>query len=233
MGRLFGTDGVRVASRDQLRNSFSTGRRSPCPAERGGRMLVGVIPPLRYDVEAALVADNSYGVDVELLGIIPTPAVAYLTARRTTGNVAGAMISTSHNPIADNGSNFNPEDTNSDKTEAEIGLPEETAAAKIARPTGTGVGRVFTISRAEDEYLILSRAVKESLWPDGRSGPATAPLTGGSRILEALGAGFTPCTRRTTLRINVDCGHQPGELRQAVLEKGAQVGWPTTGTATE
>src|SRR5690554_65411 len=238
MGRLFGTDGVRgVANRDLTPELvFQLGRAAAHVLLKGsGRMLVGRDTRLSGTMlEAALVAGiTATGVDVELLGIIPTPAVAYLTARAAQqGNVAGAMISASHNPIADNGIKFfNPEGYKlPDKTEAEIeACLEETAAAQIARPTGTGVGRVFPTNRAEEEYLdFLSRTVKERF--DGLTVVVDcaygATYRVAPRILEALGARvYTLHAEDDGSRINVDCGStNPEKLRQTVLEKGAQVG---------
>src|SRR5690554_7010636 len=109
MGRLFGTDGVRgVANRDLTPELvFQLGRAAAHVLLKGsGRMLVGRDTRLSGTMlEAALVAGiTATGVDVELLGIIPTPAVAYLTARAAQhGNVAGAMISDTHNPITRSG----------------------------------------------------------------------------------------------------------------------------------
>lgn len=238
MGRLFGTDGVRgVANRDLTPElAFQLGRAAAHVLLKGnGRMLVGRDTRLSGTMlEAALVAGiASTGVDVELLGIIPTPAVACLTAQTARrGNAAGAMISASHNPIADNGIKFfNPEGYKlPDETEEEIeACLEETAAAKIARPTGTGVGRAFSVNRAEEEYLdFLSRTVKERF--DGLTVVVDcaygATYRVAPRILEALGARVhTLHAEDDGSRINVDCGStNPEKLRQAVLEKGAQVG---------
>ena len=235
MGRFFGTDGVRgVANRDLTPELvFQLGRAAAHVLLKGnGRMLVGRDTRLSGTMlEAALVAGiTATGVDVELLGVIPTPAVAYLTGQGE--KTAGAMISASHNPIADNGIKFFDCEGYklSDETEAEIeACLEEEAAAQIPRPDGTGVGRVFAVSRAEDEYLdFLSRTVKERF--DGLTGVVDcaygATYRVAPRILEALGARvYALHAEDVGSRINVDCGStNPEKLRRAVLEKGAQVG---------
>ncbi|HEY8344652.1 MAG TPA: phosphoglucosamine mutase, partial [Bacillota bacterium] len=117
MGRLFGTDGVRgVANKDLLPElAFRLGRAAAkvlvadSRAGRGaeaGRILVGRDTRVSGEMlEAALVAGvTSAGVNVELLEVIPTPGVAYLTKKYQAD--AGVMISASHNPVADNGIKF-------------------------------------------------------------------------------------------------------------------------------
>ena len=109
MGRLFGTDGVRgVANRDLtaelgLALSAAAARRL-VPATSGRRLaVVGRDPRASGEMlEAAVVAGlASEGVDVLLVGVLPTPAVAYLTAVYEAD--LGVMISASHNPMPDNG----------------------------------------------------------------------------------------------------------------------------------
>lgn len=235
MRRLFGTDGVRgVANRDLTPElAFKLGKAAAHVLLNGnGRMLVGRDTRISGTMlEAALVAGvTATGVDVELLGVVPTPAVACLTARRE--NAAGAMISASHNPIADNGIKFFDAEGYKlmDETEAEIeGYLKEAAATGIARPIGTGVGKAFSTTRAEEEYLdFLSRTVEERF--DGLTVVVDcaygATYRVAPRILEALGARvYTLHAEDDGSRINVDCGStNPEELRRAVLENGAQVG---------
>ena len=110
--RLFGTDGVRgVANVEPMTPETVTrlGRAIAALSARKGsaaRMVIGRDTRLSGAMlEAALAAGMaSAGADVLLAGEIPTPAVALLT--RTTGADAGAVVSASHNPFADNGVKF-------------------------------------------------------------------------------------------------------------------------------
>ncbi len=120
MGRLFGTDGVRgVAGRDltaRLAMDLASAAASVlgdagefAAAARAGRRpaaVVGRDPRASGEfLEAAVVAGLAgWGVDVLRLGVIPTPAVAYLTG--ALGADFGVMLSASHNPAQDNGIKF-------------------------------------------------------------------------------------------------------------------------------
>ncbi len=143
MSRLFGTDGVRgVANEDltpELTLQIGRAAASVLPDGDNRPILVGrdtrISGPM---LEAALIAGiTSVGRDAIALGIVPTPAVASIT--RATGAAAGAVISASHNPIADNGikffgsDGFKIADSLEDRIEAALGEP-------LARPTGTGIG---------------------------------------------------------------------------------------------
>ena len=243
MGRLFGTDGVRgVANRELTPElAFKLGRAAAHVLLKGkpGRMLVGrdtrISGPM---LESALVAGiTSTGAHVELLGVIPTPGVAYLTTRRP--NAAGVMISASHNPVEDNGIKFFTSDGYKleEQMEDEIqAYLEEERAGAISRPTGTGVGRVIFSPRAGEEYLdFLVGTVREKFHGltvviDCAFGAAyhLAP-----RVLEVLGARVIPLHAEDDgFRINVDCGStSPEKLCREVLQSGAQVGLAHDGDA--
>ena len=102
-------------------------------------------------LEAAVAAGlASAGVDVLLLGVLPTPAVAYLTG--VLGADLGVVISASHNAMPDNGikifaaGGLKLDDTVEDEIEARMDEP-------WARPTGAGVGRITSATDAIDLYL--------------------------------------------------------------------------------
>ncbi len=161
MGTLFGTDGVRGLANAELTPELALGL---------GRALVGV---LEHDggkrpqvvigrdprasgalLEGALVAGIcSAGGDAVLAGVVPTPAVAFLTHRY--GAAAGAVISASHNAMPDNGIKFfGPEgfklpDLLEERIEAALGHPDQAAP----RPTGAGVGRVRPAGAAVEDYV--------------------------------------------------------------------------------
>src|SRR5688572_26004837 len=110
VARLFGTDGVRgVANRDLTPElAFALGRAAVSALRGQGRPRFAIGRDTRVSgpmLQAALSAGIcSAGADVLRLGVVPTPAVAYLT--RLLGAEAGAVISASHNPPEDNGIKF-------------------------------------------------------------------------------------------------------------------------------
>ncbi|MDP3972034.1 MAG: phosphoglucosamine mutase [Candidatus Nanopelagicales bacterium] len=161
MGRLFGTDGVRgLANVDltaelALRLGQAAARVLAAEARSNGhrpRVLIGRDPrPSGEFLEAALAAGLAgAGADVDLVGIAPTPAVAFLTARQ--GADFGAMISASHNPMPDNGIKFFAAGGRKlpDSVEDRI---ESALAESWELPTGNQVGRIRLTSDAVDQYL--------------------------------------------------------------------------------
>ena len=109
MGRLFGTDGARGVANTELtcEQAMAIGRAAAMvliEAKHGRpRVVIGKDTRASSDMlEAALAAGFcSVGADVELLGVVPTPAVAYLVSLYKAD--AGVMISASHNPCEYNG----------------------------------------------------------------------------------------------------------------------------------
>ena len=110
MGKLFGTDGIRgvVNAGLDAQLAFQVGRAAAFVLNKevaGKRPLVTIGKDTRISsdmLEGALIAGLcSAGADVLSLGVIPTPAVAYLTA--SSGAQAGIVISASHNPFEHNG----------------------------------------------------------------------------------------------------------------------------------
>ena len=126
MGRYFGTDGIRGRVGDApMTVEFAVRLASAAArvlAPQGGSVLIGKDTRLSgYLFEAALEAGFvAAGVDVRLIGPLPTPAVAYMTQR--TGCDFGVVISASHNPYEDNGIKFFDRDGGklSDAVEAAI-----------------------------------------------------------------------------------------------------------------
>ncbi|MBO3747140.1 phosphoglucosamine mutase [Streptosporangiaceae bacterium NEAU-GS5] len=166
-GRLFGTDGVRgvagsdltaelamdlsVAAAHVLRES--SGDRAPVAASgRRALAVVGRDPRASGEfLEAAVVAGlASSGMDVLRLGVLPTPAVAYLTS--ALGADLGVVLSASHNPAPDNGIKFLSRGGYklSDAVEDEI---ERRLGEKWDRPVGGAVGRVRDAYGEADRYV--------------------------------------------------------------------------------
>lgn len=161
MARLFGTDGVRgLANRDltaelALDLSVAAAHVLGEAGEFAGHRPVAVVgrdPRASGEfLEAAVVAGlASAGVDVCRAGVLPTPAIAYLTG--TLGADLGVMLSASHNPMPDNGIKFfakgghKLDDTVEDAVEARLREPWQ-------RPIGADVGRVRDYTEAFEEYV--------------------------------------------------------------------------------
>ena len=158
-GRLFGTDGVRGVANAELTAELALDLAVAAAhvlVERSGNgrplAVVGRDPRASGEfLEAAVVAGlASAGVDVTRVGVVPTPAVAFLT--KELGAHAGVMLSASHNPMPDNGikffdaSGFKLPDAVEDEIESRLREPWQ-------RPIGGDVGRVRDAYDAVDRYL--------------------------------------------------------------------------------
>lgn len=248
-GRLFGTDGVRgVAGRDLTAElamdlsvaaahvlgdagafDGSTGRRGRPVA------VVGRDPRASGEfLEAAVVAGlASSGVDVLRLGVLPTPAVAYLTS--ALGADLGVMLSASHNPAPDNGIKFLARGGFKLPDEVENDI-ERRLGEKWDRPVGAAVGRVREAYGEADRYIShLLDTISVSLEGlkvvvDCANGAAymVAPeaLLRAGVTVEAIGA------RPDGLNINDGYGSTHMErLREAVVARGADLGVAYDGDA--
>ncbi|GHA94077.1 MULTISPECIES: phosphoglucosamine mutase [Streptomyces] len=166
MGRLFGTDGVRGVANADLTAEMALGLSVAAAhvlAEAGTfaghkpKAVVGRDPRASGEfLEAAVVAGlASAGVDVLRVGVLPTPAVAYLTG--ALGADLGVMLSASHNAMPDNGIKFFARgghklaDELEDRIEAVY--EEHRTGAPWDRPTGAGVGRVHEYAEGFDQYI--------------------------------------------------------------------------------
>jgi phosphoglucosamine mutase len=161
VGRLFGTDGVRGLANRDLTAELAMGiavATSHVLGEGGAfeghrpRAVVGRDPRASGEfLSAAVIAGlASAGVDVDDVGVLPTPGVASLVA--STGADFGVMLSASHNPMPDNGikifarGGHKLPDEIEDAIERRLDEPWE-------RPTGAGVGRVRRLVDAADRYV--------------------------------------------------------------------------------
>jgi len=182
VGALFGTDGVREVANTRLTPelAFRLGRAGAAIALRrsDGRPLMVVGGDTRRStgmLEAAVVAGiASTGVDAARAGVVPTPAVAYLT--RALGASAGVVVSASHNPAEYNGIKFFGPDgfKLADELEGEVEVGALAAGGGgmgaatwgeddgLPRPHGAGVGAVFDIVDAVDMYV--RRAAPRAGW---------------------------------------------------------------------
>src|SRR5919202_2620534 len=161
MGRLFGTDGVRGKANEALTAELAlklSVAAAHVLAETGEfaghkpRAVVGRDPRASGEfLEAAVVAGlASAGVDVVRVGVVPTPAVAYLTD--AVGADVGVVLSASHNPAPDNGIKFFARGGHKLPDEVEDAI-EHRMGERWQRPTGAGVGRVREAPEATDDYV--------------------------------------------------------------------------------
>lgn len=175
MGKLFGTDGVRGIANIELTPelAFSLGRAGSYILAKHDpiirpRILVGKDTRISGDMlEAALIAGIcSTGADVLTVGVIPTPAIAYLTQKYRAS--CGIVISASHNPVKDNGIKFfGPNGYKlPDKLEQEIEELVLEDNPDLPRPEGENIGRVYDVQEALNNYLkflVDSYSLKEDL----------------------------------------------------------------------
>ena len=240
--RLFGTDGIRGVANTELTPEFTVGL---------GRALVRTLREEGHDrphvvvgrdprasgemLEAALVAGiTSAGGDVTAVGVLPTPAVAFLTV--DLGADSGAMLSASHNPVPDNGIKFFGPDGYKLTDAEEDRVEELLQRLDEDRPTGLGIGR----SRNRPELLAryvdhLAQTVEDDLTglrvvvdcANGSASPVSPAL------LRRLGCDVIAIHAEPDgTNINDGCGSTyPEVVAAAVLEHGADLGLAHDGDA--
>lgn len=246
MTRLFGTDGVRGLANEKLTPilALKLGQAAAevLTADRESYELrptavIGRDPRVSGEMLDAAIAAGlaSRGVDVVRVGVLPTPAIAFLTD--DYGADLGVMISASHNPMPDNGIKFftaggrKLPDSIEDQIQATMeGLSEE-------GPTGTKLGRIISEAPdARDRYLNhLREAVAVDL--SGLKVVVDAANGAASRVAieayRAAGAEVVPIHNKpNAFNINENCGSTHIEKTQeAVVEHGAHLGLAHDGDA--
>ncbi|MBO0678845.1 phosphoglucosamine mutase [Mycolicibacterium sp. S2-37] len=243
MARLFGTDGVRgVANRDltaelALALGSAAARRLASGSHARRRIaVVGRDPRASGEMlEAAVIAGvASEGVDVLRAGVLPTPAVAYLTSAYDAD--FGVMISASHNPMPDNGIKiFGPGGHKLDD-DTEDRIAELVSQGPGQRPVGAGIGRVVGADDALDRYLrhvgkaVTTRLDALTVVVDCAHGAASVAAP---RAYRAAGANvLTINADPDGLNINERCGSTHMEtLQAAVVSYGADLGLAHDGDA--
>ncbi len=242
MGVRFGTDGIRGVANAELGAELvlalgrAAARVLPAQSFVVGRDTRRSGPLLQAALSAGLASE---GADVIDLGVLPTPAVAWTSAQR---DVPGAMVSASHNPFADNGIKlFAPgglklPDAVEEAIEAELSAILE-GDHGTARPTGHGVGRMWSEPDAVDSYIDYVCAQLEGrdlagmrVVVDCANGAASAvaPL-----VLERLGAEVIAiaCDPDGS-NINAGCGStHPDHASAIVMARHAHVGLALDGDA--
>jgi phosphoglucosamine mutase len=246
MRKLFGTDGVRgVANLEPMTSetAMQLGRAAAhLFMRRAGRHQIVIGKDTRvsgYMLESALTSGIcSMGVDVLLVGPMPTPAVAFLT--RSLRADAGVMISASHNPYQDNGIKFfsNAGLKLPDDMESRIEQLIVSNEINHLRPTADAIGKAFRIDDAEGRYIeFVKRSLPKDLDLQGMKLVVDcahgAAYKVAPKVLRELGAkveaiGIQP----DGMNINAGCGAvHPEVLQKAVREHGAHIGIALDGDA--
>jgi len=251
--KIFGTDGVRgVANIEPVtaETSLKLGRaaahvftqlnpRKNPPGTRP-KIVLGKDTRLSgYMLENALVAGiTSLGVDVLVIGPLPTPGVAYIT--RSLRADAGIILSASHNPYEDNGIKFFRHDGYKLDDQVEQQIEQLVFAGEIdsIRPTAGRIGRAARIDDALGRYVEFAKAS----FPRGMSLEemhVAVDVANGAAykstpcILRELGAEVTVAHNDPNgTNINAQCGSiHPEEIQRLVKETGADVGITHDGDA--
>ena len=246
MARLFGTDGVRGLANKTLTAPLAMKlgaaaatvlTRGSNPAKRRPTAIIGRDPRVSGEMLAAAMAAGmaSKGVDVLRVGVLPTPAVAYLTD--DYGADMGVMISASHNPMPDNGIKFFAAGGTKLDDTVEKEIEHALLHLEDDGPTGTGVGRVIEEAPdGLDRYLFhLAKAVPSKIdgirvVVDCANGAASeaAPLAYAAAGAEVVAIHNSP----NSYNINDGCGSTHIDvLQKAVLEHGADLGLAHDGDA--
>lgn len=246
MGRLFGTDGARGVAITELtcELAMNIGRAAAIvltkqKTHKGkARILIGKDTRISSDIlESALIAGiTSVGADVELLGVVPTPAVAYLV--RYYEADAGVMISASHNSVEYNGiklfssTGFKlPDDVENEIEALILDTPE-----KMELVDGGNVGRVRTMYGAVSEYNEHIQSTVGGKFQgllvaiDCANGSASATA---ESLFYKFGAEFVYINNEPNgLNINDKCGSTHMEqLVELVRKRGCDVGFAFDGDA--
>ena len=244
MGELFGTDGVRgeanswpMTAEMALKLGAAAGRYFRTDGRNQHRVVIGKDTRLSgYMIENALTAGlTSTGMNVLLLGPVPTPAVGFLT--RSMRADVGIMISASHNPAKDNGIKFfGPEGFKlSDESEAEI---EALVAGEVRLAQPENIGRARRIEDGRGRYVEYAKTTFPSqhrlsglkVVVDCANGAAykAAPEVLWELGCEVIPVGVTP----NGLNINERCGSTYTQTcAEAVVAHGADLGISLDGDA--
>jgi len=234
--RFFGTDGIRgkvgatpISAEFMLRLGWAAGRVLAAKEGRG-KVIVGKDTRISgYMFESALQAGlSSAGVDVSLLGPMPTPAIAYLT--RTLHAQAGIVISASHNPYYDNGVKFFSAQGGKLADDVELAIERELDCS-METVDSASLGKAERIVDAAGRYIEFCKSTIPSrmelrglkIVVDCAHGATyhVSPSVFKELGAEVIEMGVSP----DGMNINDNCGStSPAELQKTVLEVGADLG---------
>lgn len=233
--RFFGTDGIRgrvgvdpITPDQVLKLGWAAGK--VLGAQQGSTVVIGKDTRVSgYMLESALQAGlSAAGVNISLLGPMPTPAIAYFT--RTARAQAGVVISASHNPYFDNGIKFFSPDGHKLPDETELAI-ESMLSKPIDTVDSAELGKSIRFPDAAGRYVEYCKSTI----------PSKATLTGISVVIDCangagyhvmpdvfreLGADVTVIHNKPDgFNINDQCGStQPASLQEEVKRLGADVG---------
>lgn len=239
--QYFGTDGIRgrvgeypITPDFMLKLGWAAGKVFAAGDGRNGRsrsrILIGKDTRISgYMFEAALEAGlSSAGVDISMLGPMPTPAIAYLT--RTFQASAGIVISASHNAFQDNGIKFFAADGTKLPDEVELAI-EHWLDEPISTVSSEAIGKVTRVSDAGGRYIEYCKSTMPdnhtlhglNLVVDCANGSTYAVA---ASVFSELGASVsTVGVSPDGLNINENCGStSPDQLVEAVLSRKADLG---------
>jgi len=237
--KLFGTDGIRgKANHPPMTGeiAFEIGRAAAYVLKKRhtrDKILIGKDTRLSgYMLESALTSGIcSMGVDVILVGPMPTPGIAFVT--RSLRVDAGIVISASHNPFDDNGIKFFCSEgfKLSDSIEREIEEAVFSEKLKNIRPLGSGIGKAYRVDDAAGGYIEYVK----STFPKGMTlegikivvdcaNGSTYKIT--PYVLRELGAEVIAINDKPDgLNINASCGSTyPEVIQKAVIKYKADIG---------
>ena len=244
MGRMFGTDGVRGVAGAELTIELATqlGQAGAYvltrEKEHQPTLIVGCDTRISGGMlaNALLAGICSVGANAIFAGVLPTPAVAYLTRRHKVD--AGVVISASHNPMEFNGIKFFNGDGYklSDELEDEIEAMIKNHMKDVTLPIGSGVGRIDYRFDIRDEYV---KFIKKCVPVDLTGMRIVADCAEGAayytsvKALRELGAELIPIhVRPDGTNINANCGStHMDELKARVVYEKADIGLAFDGDA--
>lgn len=239
MGKLFGTDGVRGVANEEPMTPETVVKLGRAAAylfkTKSGRHSIVIGKDTRlhgYMLECALTSGIcSMGVDVLLVGPLPTPGIAFIT--RSLRADAGIVISASHNPFQDNGIKFFSGDGLKLPDEAEERMETLITSGEIehVRPLAAEIGKAYRINDAAGRYIEFAKGTV----PKGVSFHGLkvvvdcahgATYKVAPTILAELGAVVIPVNIQPSgVNINDRCGSlYPEVVKKAVLDHGADIG---------
>jgi len=233
--KFFGTDGIRgavgtypITPDFMLKLGWAAGK--VLGGESGGKILIGKDTRISgYMIESALEAGlSSAGIDVQLLGPMPTPAIAYLT--QTLHAQAGIVISASHNPFADNGIKFFSAEGTKLPDDVEHAIEAELNKEIVCNESEV-LGKASRLDDAQGRYIEFCKSTfprtqdlkSLKIVLDCANGATyhIAPKVFNELGAEVIALGDTP----DGLNINDGCGStQPEWLQKNVLLQKADLG---------
>ena len=240
--KYFGTDGIRgkvgtfpITPEFMLKLGWAAGK--VLGGAAGDKVIIGKDTRISgYMFESALEAGlSSAGLDIYLLGPMPTPAIAYLT--RTLHAQAGIVISASHNPYYDNGIKFFSAEGTKLPDEVELAIEAELEKEMVCNDSAS-LGKAVRVKDAEGRYIEFCKSTFPyatslkglKIVIDCAHGAAywVAP-----NVLKELGADVIAIGNQPDgLNINVDAGStQPANLQATVLKEKADLGIALDGDA--